>query len=100
MAHFSASRPSATRIEKQSRPGPRSVARRSGKLCWNRAARRPDSTRIRRYLARLRRRDSVAVRRRASVGSQLGQRIRVLREALSFTQEELAKKASIGVSYL
>jgi len=41
------------------------------------------------------------MRRRAStIGSQLGQRIRVLREALSFTQEELAKKASIGVSYL
>jgi transcriptional regulator with XRE-family HTH domain len=32
--------------------------------------------------------------------SQLGQRIRVLRETLSLTQEQLAEKAGISVSYL
>ncbi len=41
------------------------------------------------------------MRRRAStVGSQLGQRIRDLRKTLSFAQEEFAKKAGIGASYL
>jgi transcriptional regulator with XRE-family HTH domain len=41
------------------------------------------------------------MRRRAStVGSQLGQRIRDRRKTLSFTQEELAKKAGIGAPYL
>ncbi len=41
------------------------------------------------------------MRRRAStVGLQLGQRIRDPRKTLSFTQEELAKRAGIGASYL
>ena len=41
------------------------------------------------------------MRGRASiVGSQLGQRIRDRRKALSFTQEQLAEKAGIGLSYL
>jgi transcriptional regulator with XRE-family HTH domain len=41
------------------------------------------------------------VRQRPSkVASQLGQRVCDLRKALSFTQEELAKKASIRVSYI
>jgi len=35
-----------------------------------------------------------------SVSSQLGQRIRVLREKLSLTQEQLAAEAGISVSYL
>ncbi len=40
------------------------------------------------------------MRGRASiVGSQLGQRIRDRRKALSFTQEQLAEKAGIGRSY-
>jgi transcriptional regulator with XRE-family HTH domain len=42
-----------------------------------------------------------AVRARgATVGTQLGQRIRELRVALSFTQEALAEGASISVPYL
>src|SRR5216683_1816912 len=36
----------------------------------------------------------------STIRSQLGQRIRVLREALSFTQEELAEKAGISVSFV
>ncbi len=38
--------------------------------------------------------------RPSKVASQLGQRVCDLRKALSFTQEELAKKAGIGVSYI
>jgi len=34
------------------------------------------------------------------MSSQLGQRIRVLRETLSFTQEQLAEKAGISVSFV
>ncbi len=37
--------------------------------------------------------------RPSKVASQLGQRVCDLRKALSFTQEELAKKAGIGASY-
>ncbi len=41
------------------------------------------------------------MRRRAStVALQLGQRVCDLRKALSLTQEELAKKAGIGFSYI
>ncbi len=36
----------------------------------------------------------------ATLGTQLGQRIRELRGALSFTQEELAERAAISVSFL
>ena len=36
----------------------------------------------------------------STIRSQLGQRIRVLREALSFTQEGLAEKAGISVSFV
>src|SRR5262245_34102159 len=36
----------------------------------------------------------------SEVGQQLGQRIRELRRALSYTQEELAEKADISVSFL
>src|SRR5713101_3530901 len=36
----------------------------------------------------------------STIRPQLGQRIRVLREALSFTQEELAEKAGISVSFV
>ncbi len=38
--------------------------------------------------------------RPSKVASQLGQRVCDLRKALSFTQEELAKKAGIGLSYI
>jgi len=36
----------------------------------------------------------------ATLGTQLGQRIRELRGALAFTQEELARRAGISVSFL
>ena len=36
----------------------------------------------------------------STIGSQLGRRIRALRETLALTQEELAEKAAISVSYL
>jgi transcriptional regulator with XRE-family HTH domain len=36
----------------------------------------------------------------SQVGQQLGQRIRELRRALSYTQEQLAEKANISVSFL
>ncbi len=38
--------------------------------------------------------------RASTVSVQLGQRIRDLRQALAFTQEELAEKADISVSFL
>jgi transcriptional regulator with XRE-family HTH domain len=62
-----------------------------GSFCWSRAAKTAGFYEY----------QEKEMRRRAStVGSQLGQRIRDLRKTLSFTQEELAKKAGIGVSYL